>query len=355
MKLSLNEFIWQQRSDERLQRVAPLLLALAQSCRLIAQAVRDAALNNATGAAGSSNIQGEAQQKLDVISNELMMAETRELVRALASEEMDDIVPCNPDSELLLVFDPLDGSSNLDVNISVGSIFSILATPKNPAGDISAEAFLQNGRSQLCAGYALYGPATMLVITTGNEVNGFTFDEHSGLFMLTHPKLRIAAEAKEFAINTSNARHWPAPIQRYIAECQAGSSGVRGRDFNMRWVASMVAEVHRILLRGGVFLYPQDARTNAKNGKLRLLYEASPMAMLVEAAGGAASTGCERLLDVQPERLHQRVPVILGAKSEVELIAGYCREDIDSNSLQSNTQQSIPLSRHQTLFETLFN
>ncbi|WP_410497940.1 class 1 fructose-bisphosphatase [Chitinibacter sp. S2-10] len=348
MKLSLNEFIWQQRSDERLQRVAPLLLAIAQSCRLIAGAVRDAALNNAMGAAGSSNIQGEAQQKLDVISNELMMAETRDLVRALASEEMDEIVPCNPDSDLLLVYDPLDGSSNLDVNISVGSIFSILATPE-PAGDLAAESFLQNGRSQLCAGYALYGPATMLVITTGHEVNGFTFDEHSGLFMLTHPKLRIAEEAKEFAINTSNARHWPAPIQRYIAECQAGSSGVRGRDFNMRWVASMVAEVHRILLRGGVFLYPQDSRESSKNGKLRLLYEASPMAMLVEAAGGAASTGAERLLDVQPERLHQRVPVILGAMNEVALIEGYCRTAIAESYLESNT-----LHKGHALLETQF-
>ncbi|WP_373975840.1 class 1 fructose-bisphosphatase [Chitinibacter sp. SCUT-21] len=353
---SLNEFIWHHSDDASLQRVAPLLLGVAQACGQIAVAVRSAALQQMTGAAGSDNIQGEAQQKLDVISHDIMVAATKDLARVLASEEVEHVIAGNPESDLALVFDPLDGSSNLDVNISVGSIFSILSAPDEVSDE---QVCLQSGTRQLCAGYALYGPATMLVITTGVAVNGFTFDEETGLFVLTHPNLRIAQQAKEFAINASNQRHWEWPIQAYIADCLAGAVGVRGRDFNMRWVASMVAEVHRILLRGGVFLYPADSRAKTQNGKLRLLYEANPMAMLVEVAGGAASTGRMRLLDVQPTHTHQRVPVILGAKGEVATIEGYFKQDTTQNGIEGNTKTGIPNSNsekaHQTLFETLFN
>jgi fructose-1,6-bisphosphatase len=357
MSLSLNEYIWQHRSDASLQLVAPLLLGVAQACSEIASAVRNAALNHASGTAGTDNIQGEAQQKLDVISNDIMVAATQDLARVLASEEVEQVIAGNPDADLALVFDPLDGSSNLDVNISVGTIFSILSAPE---GCSDEAVCLQSGTRQLCAGYALYGPATMLVITTGMGVNGFTYQEESGLFMLTHPDLRIAPQAQEFAINASNQRHWERPIQAYIADCLEGSDGVRERDFNMRWVASMVAEVHRILLRGGVFLYPADSRAKTRNGKLRLLYEANPMAMLVEAAGGAASTGQMRLLAIEPTQLHQRVPVILGAKDEVALIEGYFNQGKSRNDSATDTPRSMstrlahsPL--HQTLFETIFN
>jgi fructose-1,6-bisphosphatase I len=246
----------------------------------------------------------------------------------MASEEMDDVYPIParyPKGKYLLVFDPLDGSSNIDVNISVGTIFSILRAPKgieNP----TAEDFLQPGTTQACAGYALYGPSTMLVITSGHGVNGFTLDNDIGEFMLTHPNMRISGDTREFAINASNERFWEAPVQRYVDECIAGKNGPRGENFNMRWVASMVAEVHRILIRGGVFMYPKDTKDPAKAGKLRLLYEANPMSFIVEQAGGVASTGYGRIMDVKPSGLHQRVPVILGSKNEVERIVRYHKE-----------------------------
>jgi len=224
-----------------------------------------------------------------------------------------------------LLFDPLDGSSNVDVNISVGSIFSILRAPvpNRPAG---LNDFLQPGVKQVCAGYALYGSSTMLVLTLGHGVNGFTLDREVGEFILTHPNMTIPEDTREFAINASNRRFWEPPVQRYVEECLAGKEGPRGKDFNMRWVASMVAEVHRILTRGGIFMYPRDTKDPAKPGKLRLMYEANPMALIVEQAGGAASTGYERILDIQPEGLHQRVPVILGSKNEVEVVVSYHRQ-----------------------------
>jgi fructose-1,6-bisphosphatase I len=243
----------------------------------------------------------------------------------MASEEMDDVyhIPNKyPLGKYLLVFDPLDGSSNVDINISVGTIFSILRAPvANRAA--SAEDFLQPGVKQVCAGYALYGSSTMLVLTTGHGVNGFTLDREVGEFLLTHPGMKIPEDTKEFAINASNQRFWEAPVQRYVEECLAGKEGPRGRDFNMRWVASMVAEVHRILTRGGIFMYPRDTKDASKAGKLRLLYEANPMSYIVEQAGGLSSTGYERILDMTPEGLHQRVPVILGSKNEVEVVLGY--------------------------------
>ena len=304
-----------------------LLNDLVTSIKVISNAVNKGALIGVMGALDSENVQGETQKKLDVITNEIMIRhnEWAGHLAGMASEEMDDVyhIPNKyPLGKYLLVFDPLDGSSNVDINISVGTIFSILRAPvANRAA--SAEDFLQPGVKQVCAGYALYGSSTMLVLTTGHGVNGFTLDREVGEFLLTHPGMKIPEDTKEFAINTSNQRFWEAPVQRYVEECLAGKEGPRGRDFNMRWVASMVAEVHRILTRGGIFMYPRDTKDASKAGKLRLLYEANPMSYIVEQAGGLSSTGYERILDMTPEGLHQRVPVILGSKNEVEVVLGY--------------------------------
>jgi fructose-1,6-bisphosphatase I len=307
-----------------------LISDIIMACKQIAHDVNKGELIGVLGSAGSENVQGETQKKLDIITNEIFIKATEwgGHLAAMASEEMDDVYPipaAYPKGKYLLVFDPLDGSSNIDVNISVGTIFSILRAPKgieNP----SAKDFLQPGTTQVCAGYALYGPATMLVITTGHGVNGFTLDRDIGEFMLTHPNMKITADTLEFAINSSNERFWEKPVQRYVEECVAGKTGPRGINFNMRWVASMVAEVHRILTRGGVFMYPRDTKDASKAGKLRLLYEANPMSFIVEQAGGVSSTGYERIMEIKPTGLHQRVPVILGSKNEVERIVSYHKE-----------------------------
>jgi len=244
---------------------------------------------------------------------------------AMASEELAAVYPIpaqHPRGRYLLAFDPLDGSSNIDVNGTVGSIFSVLRCAEGVTAP-AAKDFLQPGTEQACAGYAIYGPTTMLVLTLGHGVHGFTLDRELGEFMLTHPDLRIPAATSEFAINTSNQRFWEPPVKRYISECLAGASGPRAKDFNMRWIASLVAEVHRILMRGGLFLYPKDSKDPASAGRLRLLYEANPMALLIEQAGGAASTGRGRILEIEPDELHQRVPVILGSKDEVGRIERY--------------------------------
>ena len=240
-------------------------------------------------------------------------------VVALASEELEDMTPAQANGEYLVLFDPLDGSSNIDINMCVGTIFSIL---KN-TGELTTENFFQKGRDQVAAGYVLYGPSTMLVLTTGQGVQMFTFDPDSKQFVLTNDQVQIPAETQEFAINSSNQRHWEAPVQRYIGELQAGKTGERGKDFNMRWVACMVGDVHRILTRGGIFLYPYDLKDPKKAGRLRLMYEANPMSFLVEQAGGASSTGRMDIMDVEPNDLHQRIPVILGSKAEVERVASY--------------------------------
>ena len=307
-----------------------LLNDVVIACKAISNVVNKGALLGVMGSLDSENVQGETQKKLDVITNDIMIRsnEWAGHLAGMASEEMDEVyaIPNQyPLGKYLLVFDPLDGSSNIDVNISVGTIFSILRAPK--AGEnASAEDFLQPGTTQVCAGYALYGPSTMLVITTGHGVNGFTLDSDIGEFMLTHPNMKIPEDTVEFAINASNERHWEKPVQRYVDECIKGKTGPRGKNFNMRWIASMVAEVHRILMRGGVFMYPRDDRDPGKAGKLRLLYEANPMSMIVEQAGGVSSTGYERILDIAPTGLHQRVPVILGSKNEVDRIVGYHKE-----------------------------
>ncbi len=309
-----------------------LLNDLTVACKKIADLVNQGDLVNILGSAESENVQGETQKKLDVISNELMInaLEFNGHIAALASEEMEEIFnlpPDRPRGRYLLLTDPLDGSSNTDVNVSIGTIFSILRAPDNGV-EITADDFLKPGAEQVAAGYCLYGPSTLLVLTTGRGVCQFTLDRAIGEFLLTRSDVRIPVDCQEYAINASNQRFWKAPVKRYVEECIQGKDGPRGKDFNMRWVASMVAEVHRILTRGGVFLYPGDDRLEAagKAGKLRLMYEANPMAMLVEQAGGAASTGTERLLDVQPSELHQRVPVILGSRAEVERLVAYHAE-----------------------------
>jgi len=328
-RANINKFILaQQRINPALSSDFAMLLSdVVRSCKTIAQAVARGALADVLGSAEKQNVQGEDQKKLDVLANDAFLrhCEWGGHLAAMASEEMDEPYPIPTEykrGRYLLVFDPLDGSSNIDVNISVGSIFSILQCPKDVT-DPTAAHFLQPGTKQVCAGYALYGPATMFVLTVGTGVHGFTLDRDIGEFMLTHPDMKIPADTREFAINASNERFWEPPVKRYVDECLAGKTGSRGVDFNMRWIASMVAEVHRILMRGGLFMYPRDTKDLTKPGRLRLMYEANPMAMIVEQAGGSASTGRERIMDVQPSSLHQRIPVILGSKNEVDRIDRY--------------------------------
>ncbi len=306
-----------------------LMTDIVFACKMIAHEVNRGALAGNLGLAGSENVQGEEQKKLDVLANDIFMQMNSRggNYGGMASEELEDVhaVTGAAEGKYLLLFDPLDGSSNIDVNISVGSIFSILRLPDG-ASCVDEATYLQQGVQQVAAGYALYGSSTMLVLTTGNGVNGFTLDTNVGMFLLTHPDMTIPADTKEFAINASRSRFWEPPVRRYVDECLAGKEGPRGKDFNMRWVASMVAEVHRILCRGGVFLYPADAENMKKGGKLRLMYEANPMAFIVEQAGGGASTGRTRIMDLKPTHLHQRVPVILGSKTEVDKLVAYHAE-----------------------------
>ncbi|CAN7268809.1 class 1 fructose-bisphosphatase [Trinickia sp. LjRoot230] len=319
--------IEQQRETNNLPADLRLLIeVVARACKLISHHVSKGALGEALGTAGSENVQGEVQKKLDILSNEILLDanEWGGNLAAMASEEMETLfpIPANyPRGQYLLVFDPLDGSSNIDVNVSIGTIFSVLRCPN--AEEATEESFLQPGNRQVAAGYAVYGPQTVLVLTTGNGVNGFTLDRELGSWVLTHPNLRIPEDTREFAINASNARHWYPPVERYVDELLAGTTGPRQADFNMRWVASMVADVHRILHRGGIFMYPADKRTPDKPGKLRLMYEANPMSFIVEQAGGAATNGHQRILDIQPTSLHERVAVFLGSKNEVEHVSRY--------------------------------
>ena len=330
--ISLTRYlVEQQRVDGLIPAQLRLLLeVVARAGQGISLAVGKGALGgeaSVMGSANSENVQGEVQKKLDIIANEVLI-EANEWgghLAAMASEEMDSIyvVPNRyPQGEYLLLFDPLDGSSNIDVNVSIGTIFSVLLKPEAEHGVQEAD-FLQPGHRQVAAGYCIYGPQTTLVLTVGDGVAMFTLDREQGSFMLTQEKLTIPAETQEFSINMSNMRHWDAPVTRYIEECLAGKDGPRGKDFNMRWIASMVTDVHRILMRGGIFMYPWDKREPGKPGKLRLLYEANPMSWLVEQAGGAATNGRERILDLQPGKLHERVSVVLGSKSEVERVTRY--------------------------------
>jgi len=326
-RVTLSRYLIEQtRSNNTPADLRFLIEVVARACKEISHAVSKGALGGVLGSMGTENVQGEVQKKLDVISNEILL-EANEWgghLAAMASEEMEHphAIPNRyPKGEYLLLFDPLDGSSNIDVNVSVGTIFSVLQCPEGV--EPNEQAFLQPGTKQVCAGYAVYGPATLLVLTVGDGVNIFTLDREVGSFVMTQENVRIPEDTREYSINASNARHWEAPIQRYVSELQAGKTGLRGEDFNMRWVASMVADVHRIISRGGIFMYPLDAKTQKQGGKLRLMYEANPMAFIVEQAGGAATTGRERILELQPQKLHQRVPVILGSKNEVERVTRY--------------------------------
>jgi fructose-1,6-bisphosphatase len=310
--------------------VASLVLDLVPAFQSIAAAVADAGIRGRLGDAATSNAGGDRQKTLDLVANDIVISacEAGGHAAGVVSEEEAEVRVfggASARARHLVAFDPLDGSSNADVNVTVGSIFSVLRRPD--AGVLPArEDFLRSGRELVCAGYALYGPATMLVLSLGHGVHGFTLDQRGGGFRLTHPDLRIPEVTREFAVNASNARFWEPPVRRYVNECLAGTGGPRGADTNMRWIASLVAEVHRILVRGGVFLYPRDARQQGRSGRLRLVYEASPMAYLVEQAGGAASTGRTRLLDVAPADLHERVPLVLGSRSEVDRLVRYHQE-----------------------------
>lgn len=319
------------------------------ACKRIAALIGKGALCGALGNAGTTNVQGESQMRLDVLSNDIFVRTTEwgGQLAGMVSEEMTEpyAIPAEyPRGRYLLLFDPLDGSSNIDVNVAVGSIFSILRCPDGCRDPLETD-FLQPGSAQVCAGYAIYGPSTMLVLTTGHGVHGFTLDREIGEFMLTHPDLRIPETASEFAINASNSRYWEAPIKRYVSECQAGASGPRGRDFNMRWIASLVAETHRILMRGGVFMYPRDRKDLTKNGRLRLLYEANPIGFIIEQAGGRASTGREPLLEVTPAGLHERTALVFGARDEVERIERYHDE-------YNDFEFDAPLFGTRTLFRS---
>ena len=308
-------------------RLTGLVAHLADTCKEISFKVSRGALAGVLGSAGSENVQGETQKKLDVIANDIMCQACAEsgYVSGIASEEMDHALQVPENCEVgpyLVLFDPLDGSSNIDINVSIGTIFSILPAGE-PHRNVTDEEFLQPGVNQLAAGYVIYGPQTQLVFTMGHGTVVFTLDLSSGTYLQTCEGMNIPAAAKEFAINCSNMRHWEAPVVRYINELLAGKTGPRGKDFNMRWVAAMVAEVHRILNRGGIFMYPRDNRDPSKPGKLRLMYEANPMSWLIEEAGGVATNGYERIREIKPTGLHQRVAVFLGAKEEVELVTSY--------------------------------
>ena len=302
-----------------------LLVSLTNTCVTLSDEVAQGALIGILGSAGTGNVQGEVQQKLDVIANDLLIAgvQSCQSLAGIASEEIEDPLPVGKGvGDYLLLFDPLDGSSNIDVNVSIGTIFSILKKP-NPNAPLTTADFLQVGRAQVAAGYVVYGPQTTLAISLGEGVDLFTLDAVSGEFLLIKKGVRISESTSEFAINMSNMRHWAAPVKRYVDECLAGSGGIRKKDFNMRWIASMVADVHRVLSRGGVFMYPWDQRDPKKPGKLRLMYEANPMGYLVEQAGGAVINGVDTILDLQPQALHERVSVMLGSKEEVHLLRQY--------------------------------
>ena len=328
-RVSLTQFlIGEQRAGHVSPDLRLLLEVVARAVKAIGVTVSKGALAGALGEAGTENVQGEAQKKLDVIANEILLQanEWGGHLAAMAADEVETVhqIPFDyPKGGYLLLFDPLDGSSNIDINVTVGTIFSVLRNPQERDKDPSEEDFLQPGREQVAAGYAIYGPSTQLVLTVGNGVHAFTLDREMGGFLYTHPFMTVPEETREYAINASNIRYWEPPVRRYIGELQQGRDGPRGADFNMRWVASMVADVHRVLTRGGIFMYPLDEKCRDKGGKLRLMYEANPMAMLIEQAGGAATTGRERILDVVPRRLHQRVPVILGSRSEVARVTAY--------------------------------
>lgn len=331
-RISLTQFLIEEHriANNIPEELRLLLEVVGRACKTIGHAIGKGALGDILGSTQTENVQGEIQKKLDVLSNQILMDsnEWGGYLAAMASEEMETIHQISneyPKGHYLLLFDPLDGSSNIDVNVSIGTIFSVLRAPsfgKNP----SESDFLQAGAQQVAAGYALYGPQTLLVLTTGRGTHCFTLDREMGSWVLTQQNMKIPESTNEFAINASNARFWHDPVKRYIREMQEGEEGPLKKNYNMRWVASMVTDMHRILNRGGIFMYPADTRKPLRPGRIRLLYEANPMAFLVEQAGGAATDGKQRLLDIKPTELHQRIPVFLGSKEEVQRITDYHHE-----------------------------
>ncbi|NHB66877.1 class 1 fructose-bisphosphatase [Acinetobacter sp. GFQ9D192M] len=318
---TLSQFL-QQQSGNLTPELAQVIETIGNTCKRIDQLLQKGALAGVLGSAQHENVQGEEQKKLDVISNDYLIdaLKVHPHVGGLASEELDEFTSAQENGQYLVLFDPLDGSSNIDINMCVGTIFSILPAKNSVT---QAEDFMQAGVNQVAAGYVLYGPSTMMTLTVGAGVVFFTFDPETQEFLLTSEAIQVAADTKEYAINASNQRHWEAPVQRYIDELLAGKTGPRAKDFNMRWVACMVGDIHRILCRSGIFMYPYDLKDPTKAGRLRLMYEANPMSMLMEQAGGASTTGRVRILEIEPTNLHQRVPVIIGSKNEVELVTSY--------------------------------
>jgi fructose-1,6-bisphosphatase I / sedoheptulose-1,7-bisphosphatase len=327
MQKNLEAFLSEKLNQcEETQRLVMVIAAIAESVKQVAMMVEKAPLSGQLGKLDNDNVQGEQQAKLDLLTNDCFVANLQacEAVAGMVSEELDEAILLAKDSSksnYLAVFDPLDGSSNIEVNVAVGSIFSVLRAPIGRAPNTAD--FLQKGTEQVLAGYAIYGPSTVLVITIGDGVHCFTLDRATNQFVLTQAKMRVPEDTQEFAINASNARFWEPPAQKYLEECQAGVTGVRGKDFNMRWIASMVADIHRILMRGGIYLYPKDNKQPQKGGRLRLLYELNPMSWLVEQAGGKSSTGRDRVLEIVPTQIHQRVPIVIGSKNEVERVVNY--------------------------------
>jgi len=326
--LSLSQYLCREQQLHDLDPVlSRLIVSVSEACKTISFKVRNGALAGVLGMAGSENVQGEDQKKLDIISNDIFVEAVAlsGSVCGMVSEEIPEVIPVPEDLPIgpyLICFDPLDGSSNIDINVSIGSIFAILPAER-PKRVPAPQDFLQPGRNLTAAGYCMYGPQTILALTLGRGVFLFTLDDVTGTFRLTKENVRVPREAKEFAINMSNQRFWEAPVVRYISELLQGKDGPRGKNFNMRWIAAMVAEVHRILMRGGIFMYPRDSRNPERAGKLRLLYEANPMSMLMENAGGASTNGHERIRDIVPTNIHERVAVFLGAAEEVETVTGY--------------------------------
>ena len=349
-RTTLSKFLIQQLKGAPEQSdLAALLVDIAAAVKAISSMTAKGELGGVLGSLETTNVQGEIQKNLDVLSDRAFINtfSMGGLIAGIASEENEDPIGIDPQEgsgRFLAIFDPLDGSSNIDVNVSVGSIFSVLRAPEGRAP--RTEDYLRSGRHQLAAGYAIYGPSTMFVLTVGKGTHGFTLDREVGNFILTHPHMRVPEDTSEFAINASNERFWEPPVHRYVTECKNGRTDVRGRDFNMRWIASMVADIHRILIRGGVFMYPRDTKDPSKSGRLRLMYEANPMSLVIEQAGGIGSTGRQRILEIEPDHIHQRVPVIIGSRHEVERLERY-HQEYDSGT---DEKYSSPLFQERSLF-----
>ena len=316
-EVRLDEYLRDWAKGEPLRKaVAKTVSALASACKEISDLVAAGSLSGELSKLQADKVGGDFQTELDILANTHLIDALRTApVAAVASEELDVPVELDPGAPLIVALDPLDGSSNIDTNVSIGTIFSLLPTP--PGGGAEPAAFLRRGHDQVAAGYVLYGPQTSLVLTVGAGTDIFTLDPASGTFVLTRPQVQVPPVSNEFAINASHARHWDKEVRQWFDDCIAGAEGPRGRNFNMRWIASMVAEAHRILVRGGIYAYPGDAREGYRSGRLRLVYEANPIALLMEQAGGAASTGREPILDRAPRMLHERVPLIFGSREEV--------------------------------------